>query len=46
MSWFTSTQLDSLDNLFIDQLEDLYDAEKRLVEARTRRWRTPRIRRN
>jgi ferritin-like metal-binding protein YciE len=33
MSWFTSTRLDSLDTLFVDQLEDLYDAEKRLVEA-------------
>jgi len=33
MSWFTSTRLDSLETLFTDQLEDLYDAEKRLVEA-------------
>jgi len=33
MSWFTSTQLDSLDDLFLDQLQDLYDAEQRLVQA-------------
>jgi ferritin-like metal-binding protein YciE len=33
MSWFTSTQLDSLDALFMDQLQDLYDAEQRLVQA-------------
>ncbi len=33
MSWFTSTQLDSLDDLFLDQIQDLYDAEQRLVQA-------------
>jgi ferritin-like metal-binding protein YciE len=33
MSWFSSTQLDSMDALFQDQLEDLYDAEQRLVNA-------------
>jgi ferritin-like metal-binding protein YciE len=33
MSWFTSTQLNSLDCLFVDQLQDLYDAEQRLVQA-------------
>jgi len=33
MSWFTSPQLDSLDTLFLDQLQDLYDAEQRLVQA-------------
>jgi ferritin-like metal-binding protein YciE len=33
MSWFTSTELNSLDALFLDQLQDLYDAEQRLVEA-------------
>jgi ferritin-like metal-binding protein YciE len=33
MSWFTSTQLNSLNDLFIDQLQDLYDAEQRLVQA-------------
>jgi ferritin-like metal-binding protein YciE len=33
MSWFTTTQLDSLDTLFLDQLQDLYDAEQRLVQA-------------
>jgi ferritin-like metal-binding protein YciE len=33
MGWFSGTQLDSLDTLFIDQIQDLYDAEHRLVEA-------------
>ncbi len=33
MSWFTSTNLNSMDTLFIDQLQDLYDAEQRLVQA-------------
>jgi len=33
MSWFSGTQLDSMDTLFRDQLEDLYDAEQRLVDA-------------
>ncbi len=33
MSWFSGTQLDSLDTLFRDQIEDLYDAEQRLVDA-------------
>jgi len=33
MSWFSSTQLDSMDDLFLDQLQDLYDAEQRLVQA-------------
>jgi ferritin-like metal-binding protein YciE len=33
MGWFTSTELDSLDALFLDQLLDLYDAEQRLVQA-------------
>jgi len=33
MGWFTSTELDSLDTLFLDQLRDLYDAEQRLVQA-------------
>jgi ferritin-like metal-binding protein YciE len=28
-----STQLDSMETLFLDQLQDLYDAEKRLVDA-------------
>lgn len=33
MSWFTSPQLNSMDALLIDQLQDLYDAEQRLVQA-------------
>jgi len=33
MSWFTSTHLNSLDDLLVDQLQDLYDAEQRLVDA-------------
>jgi len=33
MSWFTSTALNSLDELFLDQLQDLYDAEERLTDA-------------
>jgi ferritin-like metal-binding protein YciE len=33
MSWFSGTQLDSMDTLFRDQIEDLYDAEQRLVDA-------------
>jgi ferritin-like metal-binding protein YciE len=33
MGLFTSKEFDSLDQLFLDQLEDLYDAEKRLVDA-------------
>lgn len=30
---FTSTKFDSFQDLFVEQLEDLYDAEKRLTEA-------------
>jgi len=33
MGWFTSEKLNSLECLFTDQLQDLYDAEQRLVEA-------------
>jgi ferritin-like metal-binding protein YciE len=33
MGFFTSTQLNSLDELFLDQIRDLYDAEQRLVQA-------------
>ncbi len=33
MGLFTSKELDSLDTLLVDQLQDIYDAEKRLVEA-------------
>lgn len=33
MGWFTSEHLNSFDCLFDDQLQDLYDAEKRLVNA-------------
>jgi ferritin-like metal-binding protein YciE len=33
MSCFMAAQFDSLDALFLDQLEDLYDAEQRLVQA-------------
>ena len=33
MGLFTSTELNSLDDLFLDQIQDLYDAEKRLTSA-------------
>lgn len=33
MGWFTSVELNSLESLFLDQLQDLYDSEQRLVEA-------------
>lgn len=33
MALFTSTTFDSLDTLFIDQLQDIYDAEQRLTQA-------------
>jgi ferritin-like metal-binding protein YciE len=33
MGLFTSKQLDSFETLFVDQLQDLYDAEQRLVKA-------------
>jgi len=33
MGLFSSKTLDSLETLFIDQLQDLYDAEQRLVKA-------------
>lgn len=33
MGWLTSTQLNSMNDLLIDQLQDLYDAEQRLVQA-------------
>lgn len=33
MGLFTSKEFNSLDDLFVDQIEDLYDAEKRLVDA-------------
>lgn len=33
MSWFSNNELNSLEDLFFDQMEDLYDAEQRLVEA-------------
>lgn len=33
MGLFTSKEFNSLDELFLDQIRDLYDAEKRLVEA-------------
>jgi ferritin-like metal-binding protein YciE len=33
MGWFSSEQLNSFDALFLDQLQDLYDAEQRLVKA-------------
>ena len=33
MGLFSSKQLDSLDDLFIDQLQDLYDAEQQVVKA-------------
>jgi ferritin-like metal-binding protein YciE len=33
MSWLTSPQLNTLQDLFIEQLQDLYDAEQRLTKA-------------
>ncbi len=33
MALFTSTKLESLNDLFVEQLEDLYDAERRLTKA-------------
>lgn len=33
MGLFTSTEFDSLECLFIDQLQDIYDAEQRLTNA-------------
>jgi ferritin-like metal-binding protein YciE len=33
MKLFTSNEFNSLEDLFIEQLEDLYDAEKRLTKA-------------
>jgi ferritin-like metal-binding protein YciE len=33
MGLFTNKRFDSLNDLFVDQLEDLYDAETRLVDA-------------
>ncbi|QEG38807.1 ferritin-like domain-containing protein [Roseimaritima ulvae] len=33
MGLFTSTEFDSLECLLVDQLQDLYDAENRLVDA-------------
>lgn len=33
MKLFTSTEFNSLDDLFIEQIEDLYDAEQRLTKA-------------
>jgi len=33
MGLFSSKTLDSLETLFVDQLQDLYDAEQRLVKA-------------
>jgi ferritin-like metal-binding protein YciE len=33
MGLFSSTHFDSFETLFIDQIEDLYDAEQRLVKA-------------
>jgi ferritin-like metal-binding protein YciE len=33
MGLFSSTNLDSFETLFVDQLEDLYDAEQRLTQA-------------
>jgi len=33
MNLFTSKEFNSLEDLFLDQIEDLYDAEKRLTEA-------------
>jgi len=33
MSFFTSLEFNSLEDLFIEQIEDLYDAEQRIVQA-------------
>ena len=33
MALFTNTTFDSLEHLFVDQLQDIYDAEQRLAKA-------------
>ena len=33
MKLFTSTEFNSFQDLFVDQLEDIYDAEQRLTKA-------------
>ena len=33
MNLFTNQEFNSLEDLFMNQLEDLYDAEKRIVSA-------------
>ncbi len=33
MGWFTNLELDSLESLLVFELQDLYDAEQRIVEA-------------
>src|SRR4051794_5413010 len=33
MGLFSSKELDSFETLFVDQLQDMYDAEQRLVKA-------------
>ncbi len=33
MGLFSSTRLDSMEDLLVDQMQDLYDAEQRLVKA-------------
>ena len=33
MGFLTRTEFNSLEDLFVEQLKDLYDAEQRLVEA-------------
>lgn len=33
MGWFSTTRLDSLECLFMEQIKDLYDAEQRLTTA-------------
>src|SRR4051812_5096386 len=33
MGLFTSTNFDSFETLFLDQIQDLYDAEQRLTKA-------------
>jgi ferritin-like metal-binding protein YciE len=33
MGWFSNLQFDSLEDLFVAQLKDLYDAELRMVDA-------------
>ena len=42
MGMFFNTELNSLDDLLLLEINDLYDAEQRIVEATCLKWRRPR----